>query len=79
MCLIVLAYQVHPRYPLIVAANRDEFRERPAHTAHFWDDAPWILAGRDLHAGGTWMGITREGRFAALTNHRDLRRAAPPA
>lgn len=75
MCLIVLAHQVHPRYPLIVAANRDEFRERPARTAHFWEDAPWILAGRDLRAGGTWMGITRGGRFAAVTNHRDLRRA----
>lgn len=75
MCLIVLAYRVHPRYPLIVAANRDEFRMRPAAPAHFWNEAPHLLAGRDLQAGGTWLGITRTGRFAALTNHRDLRRA----
>lgn len=74
MCLIVLAYKAHPRYPLIVAANRDEFLDRPASPAHFWPDAPYILAGRDLKAGGTWLGITTAGRFAALTNHRDLRR-----
>ena len=76
MCLIVLAYKVHPEYPLILAANRDEFLERPTEKAHFWPDAPHILAGRDLRAGGTWLGITRSGRFAALTNHRDLRRPA---
>ncbi|HMC96436.1 MAG TPA: NRDE family protein, partial [Flavobacteriales bacterium] len=76
MCLIVLAYKVHPRYPLIVAANRDEFLDRPALPAHFWKDAPHILAGRDLKAGGTWLGITTAGRFAALTNYRDLRRPA---
>ncbi len=76
MCLIVLAYKVHPRYPLVLAANRDEFRIRPAEPAHWWNDAPHILAGRDLQAGGTWMGITRNGRFAALTNYRDLHR--PP-
>ncbi|HRQ57985.1 MAG TPA: NRDE family protein [Azoarcus taiwanensis] len=71
MCLIVLAWQVHPDYRLVVAANRDEFRERPASPAHWWTDAPHILAGRDLEAGGTWMGLTRQGRFAALTNYRD--------
>jgi uncharacterized protein with NRDE domain len=76
MCLIVLAYKVHPSYPLIVAANRDEFLERPTVVAHFWPDAAHILAGRDLRAGGTWLGVTTGGRFAALTNHRDLRR--PP-
>ena len=71
MCLIVLAWQAHPDYRLVVAANRDEFRNRPASPAHWWTDAPHILAGRDLEAGGTWMGITRQGRFAALTNYRD--------
>ena len=76
MCLIVLAYKVHPEYPLILAANRDEFLERPSEKAHFWSDAPHIFAGRDLRAGGTWLGITRSGRFAALTNYRDLRRPA---
>ena len=74
MCLIVLAYKVHPHFPLVLAADRDEFRDRPAAPAHFWEDAPHVLAGRDLRAGGTWMGITRSGHFAALTNHRDLRR-----
>lgn len=74
MCLITLAYKAHPHYPLIVAANRDEFLERPALPAHFWSDAPHILAGRDQRAGGTWLGITTTGRFAALTNYRDLRR-----
>ncbi len=74
MCLIAIAYHAHERYPLIVAANRDEFTDRPARPLHFWDDAPGILAGRDLKAGGTWMGVTSEGRFAAITNHRDLRR-----
>jgi uncharacterized protein with NRDE domain len=74
MCLIALAYHVHPQYPLVLAANRDEFRERPARAAHWWSDDPDILAGRDLQAGGTWLGVHRSGRFAALTNHRDLRR-----
>lgn len=74
MCLIALAYKVHPEFPLIVAANRDEFRERPSERARFWEDAPEILAGRDLRAGGTWLGISRRGRFAAITNHRDMRR-----
>lgn len=73
MCLIALAYKVHPRFPLIVAANRDEFLDRPAEPAHFWSDAPEILAGRDKRAGGTWLGITRSGRFAAITNYRDMR------
>lgn len=71
MCLIFLAWHVHPDYPLVVAANRDEFFARPTAAAGFWPDAPKVLAGRDLEAGGTWMGITRSGRFAALTNFRD--------
>lgn len=71
MCLILLAWRAHPRYPLVVAANRDEFLARPAAPAHWWSDAPDLLAGRDLEAGGTWMGVSRSGRFAALTNYRD--------
>jgi uncharacterized protein with NRDE domain len=70
MCLIVLAWRVHPEYPLVVAANRDEFHARPAARAAFWDDHPQILAGRDLEARGTWMGVSRSGRFAAVTNYR---------
>jgi uncharacterized protein with NRDE domain len=71
MCLIVFAWRRHPDYPLVVAANRDEYLERPAVPAHWWTDAPELLAGRDLEAGGTWMGLSRGGRFAALTNYRD--------
>jgi uncharacterized protein with NRDE domain len=70
MCLIVLAWRVRPDLPLIVAANRDEFHARPAARAGFWKDHPSILAGRDLEAGGTWMGVSRSGRFAAVTNYR---------
>ncbi len=72
MCLIALAYKQHPDYPLILAANRDEFRSRPAAPAGWWADRPDVFAGRDLQAGGTWLGLTRQGHFAALTNHRDL-------
>lgn len=71
MCLIVFAYDVHPSYKLILAANRDEFYERPSAPADFWEDAPQVLAGKDLKEGGTWLGITRQGRFAAITNFRD--------
>lgn len=71
MCLIIFAYDYHPRYQLVVAANRDEFYERTARPAAFWPDEPLILAGRDLKEGGTWMGVTRGGRFAGLTNFRD--------
>jgi uncharacterized protein with NRDE domain len=70
MCLILLAWRVHPEYPLIVAANRDEFHARPAAPAAFWSDHPSILAGRDLEARGTWMGVSRNGKFAAVTNYR---------
>jgi uncharacterized protein with NRDE domain len=71
MCLILIANDVHRRYRLVVAANRDEFYERPTARADWWQDAPGVLAGRDLQSGGTWMGVTRSGRFAAITNFRD--------
>lgn len=71
MCLIVFAWQVVPGIPLVVAANRDEFHARPTAAAAWWDDHPQVYAGRDLEGGGTWLGITREGRFAALTNIRN--------
>jgi len=71
MCLILLALESHPSYPLVFLANRDEFYDRPSAPAAFWDDAPHVLAGRDLHAGGTWFGITTTGRIAAVTNYRD--------
>jgi uncharacterized protein with NRDE domain len=70
MCLILVAWKVHAQYRLIVAANRDEFHGRPAVRAAFWEDRPDILGGRDLQAGGTWMGVSRGGRFAAVTNYR---------
>ncbi len=71
MCLILLAWRAHPDYPLVVAANRDEFFARPTAAADFWADQPRVLAGRDLEGDGTWFGISRSGRFAALTNYRD--------
>lgn len=79
MCLILIALNTNKKFPLVVAANRDEFFSRPTDAAQFWDDAPDILAGRDLNAGGTWLGITRQGRFAALTNVREPGKALPDA
>ncbi len=79
MCLILLAWRSHPDYPLVVAANRDEFFARPTAPAGFWPESPKVLAGRDLEAGGTWLGVTRGGRFAALTNFRDPARHTPGA
>ncbi len=71
MCIVIFAYDCHPKYQLVVAANRDEYYERPALAAEFWSGNPEVLAGRDLREGGTWMGITTSGRFAVLTNYRD--------
>lgn len=71
MCLIFLAWKAHPEYPLVVAANRDEFFARPTAPASFWDEAKNVVAGRDGEAAGTWMGLSKGGRFAALTNFRD--------
>ncbi|MDX1591296.1 MAG: NRDE family protein [Balneolaceae bacterium] len=72
MCLTVFAFQTDNQYPLIFATNRDEFYDRPAEPATFWYDHPKLLAGRDLKAGGTWLGITTDHRFAAITNYRDI-------
>lgn len=71
MCLIVFSYRQQPHRRLVLAANRDEFHDRPTAPMQFWDDAPGVLAGRDLRAGGTWFGITRGGRLAAITNYRE--------
>lgn len=71
MCLILFALHQHPEYPLVIAANRDERYARPTQPLAAWSDAPQLLAGRDLEAGGTWFGITRSGRFAAVTNVRE--------
>ncbi|MFY0627875.1 MAG: NRDE family protein [Reichenbachiella sp.] len=74
MCLIIFSWKNHAQYDLIVASNRDEFLNRPTEPAHFWEDYPNTLAGRDLKSGGTWMGLTKGKRFAALTNFRDFDR-----
>ncbi|PQJ35856.1 hypothetical protein BSZ35_15740 [Salinibacter sp. 10B] len=71
MCLLVFSYDQHSDYPLIFAGNRDEFYERPAASADRWEDAPHVLGGRDLEAGGTWMGVTRAGHWGVVTNIRD--------
>lgn len=71
MCLILFSYQTHPAYRLVLAANRDEFYDRPTAAMAYWKDHPDVLAGRDLKGGGTWLGVTRTGRIAAITNYRD--------
>lgn len=71
MCLVLFAWRAHRAYPLILAANRDEFHARPTATAEFWQDDRSVLGGRDLQDGGTWLGLTRGGRFAAVTNYRE--------
>ncbi|MDH3532304.1 MAG: NRDE family protein [Gammaproteobacteria bacterium] len=77
MCLVVLAFDVDPEHALIVAANRDEYHERPTLDAGWWPDAPDILGGRDLQAGGSWLALHRGGRIGLVTNYRDAARAAP--
>lgn len=77
MCLALIAFGVHPRHRVVVAANRDEYHARPAASAAWWDEG--FLAGRDLKAGGTWLGVTRRGRFALLTNVREPARHDPDA
>jgi uncharacterized protein with NRDE domain len=79
MCLILIAWRVHAHYPILIAANRDEFHRRPTAPAQWWPDRPQLLAGRDLQAGGTWLGVQRDGRIAALTNFRDPRQFKPNA
>jgi uncharacterized protein with NRDE domain len=81
MCLVLLVWRVHPDFPVILAANWDEFHKRPTASAVWWPAGAGILAGRDLQAGGTWLGVTRAGRFAALTNFRDpeVQRADVPS
>ncbi len=73
MCLILLAKDYHPDYKLILAANRDEFYQRKTAGAKFWEEHPEVLAGKDLEAGGTWLGINKTGKIGMLTNYRDLR------
>ena len=75
MCLIALALDAHPRYALVLAANRDEFHDRPTAPASYWDDAPQIFGGRDLQSHGSWLALARDGRWAAVTN---VRRMIPP-
>ena len=72
MCLINFAFQAHPQYPFIVAANRDEFHKRETAPAHIWEEYPFLLGGKDLEKGGMWLGVTSSGRFAALTNYREI-------
>lgn len=71
MCLIVFSWQTHPRYRLVLGANRDEFHARPAAPLQWWSDQPAVLAGRDLQAGGTWLALAKTGRFATVTNYRE--------
>lgn len=71
MCVAVFAWKIHPDFPLVFAGNRDELHVRPSSAAGFWEDAPQVLAGRDLTAGGTWLGVTANGRFALVTNYRE--------
>lgn len=79
MCLIFISLHQHPAYKLLIAGNRDEFYDRPALPAAYWEDHPQVLAGRDLAAGGTWLGVTSQGRISMLTNYRDPKNIDPLA
>ncbi len=79
MCIIAFSLNEHPDYKLIIAANRDEFFERPSTYAGWWEDQPGIYGGRDLQAGGTWLGMTKSGKIAAVTNFRDPSNIRPDA
>ena len=79
MCILFIANNQHNIYPLIIAANRDEFHARETKSGHLWPTTPQVLAGKDCEAGGSWMGVTPTGRFAALTNVRDPQRINPDA
>lgn len=73
MCILFFALKQHPTYPVIICANRDEFHQRPTQSMHWWSEKnnqQTILAGKDLQAGGTWLGLNKQGRFSALTNFR---------
>jgi len=76
MCLIPIAHKVHADYPLILAANRDEYYQRPSRSVHCWEDHSSVLAGRDLTHGGTWLGIEHSSRIAAVANYRQTVRKA---
>src|SRR5258708_4754342 len=78
MCLIAIAVHASARYPIVIAANRDEFYDRPSRLLHVWDDDPNIAGGRDMRAGGSWLAVTRDGRFAAVTNIRGVDDAPNP-
>jgi len=71
MCLIIFLYDKHPDFRFILAANRDEFYDRPTSPLAFWDDTPAVLAGRDLRGTGTWLGLAKNGGIAAITNFRE--------
>lgn len=73
MCVVAFAWDAHPRWRLVLVGNRDEFHARPTAALARWDDTPGIVAGRDLEAGGTWLGVDDAGRCALVTNVRDLR------
>lgn len=76
MCLVIVGWRQHSEYPLIVAGNRDEFHVRPTQKAHRWPGDPDIVGGRDLQAGGTWLALHRNGRFATVTNFRDAQQSS---